>query len=177
MFCRNFLTLLRKASSPEGKKWGKKKKKTWLAPAGIMTLPVCLCPTEILLFMWTSGLFHLPHTNFSSVFRTNFRDFQMFKITSLPVDHVSLKRMSRNFQKEAHTGKLREQPERGWQTGSLDLPCQQGTVGTLQLEKMIQNCPLTPGDVINYTTLLQKSNQSFQCKCISQCCPGWLHSP
>lgn len=95
--------------------------------------------------MLTSHLYHLPHTNFSSVSRMDFRDFQMFNITTLLVDHVSLKRLCRNFQKEAEY--LGELPE--------------GTVHplfmhTMQTAWIIQlkdgpNFP-NPADVINYTT-------------------------
>lgn len=66
-----------------------------------------VCAPLGLPFTWTSGFYHLPHTNFSSVCRTHFRDFQMFKMTTPPVDHVSLKRMSRNSPKRLVTSTAR----------------------------------------------------------------------
>lgn len=76
----------------------------------------------------------------------------MFKITTPPVDHVSLKRMSRNFQKEAHTDDLRGPPEE--RADLLVAPTRQAAVpteGTSQPAKTAQNFPLTLVDVINYT--------------------------
>ena len=76
----------------------------------------------------------------------------MFKITNPPVDHVSLKRMSRNFQKEAHTDYLRGLPEE--RADLLVGPSRQAAVSTeetSQLAKMAPNSPLTLIDVINYT--------------------------
>lgn len=105
------------------------------------------CPILLLLLIWISGLYHLPHTNFSSIFRTDFR------WRGAPVDHVSLKRMSRNFQKEANTDYLGDLPE--WTTDSLFIRSMQTaipTVGIVQPEKMAQNVPLTPEDIVSYTT-------------------------
>lgn len=66
----------------------------------------------------------------------------MFKITSLPVDHVSLKRMSRNFQKETNTNYLGGLPE-GTADSLLTHTMQTAipTEGIVQLEKMVQNLP------------------------------------
>lgn len=97
--------------------------------------------------MLTLHLYHLPHTNFSSVSRMDFRDFQMFNITTLPVDHVSLKRLCRNFLKEANTEYLGELPE--GTTHPLFTHTMQ-TAWIIQLEDG-PNFP-NPADIINYTT-------------------------
>lgn len=89
----------------------------------------------------------------------------MFKITTLPGDHVPLKRMSKNFPKEAHTDYLRELPK--GTVDSLVGPTRQGAVpteGTLHLEKMVQNVPLTLGNVITDTTSALEAKPSIPMK-------------
>lgn len=78
------------------------------------------------------------HTlTFPLFFRTNVRDSQMFKIPTPPANHVSRNRMSRNFQKEAHTDYLRGLPE--GTAEPLIGPTRQAaapTIGAVQLPKV-----------------------------------------
>lgn len=62
----------------------------------------------------------------------------MFKITSLPVDHVPRKEMSRNFQRQTNTNYLGELPEETTDSlSSRTVRTAIPTVGMVQLEKMV----------------------------------------
>ena len=86
----------------------------------------------------------------------------MFTIPTPPASHVSRNRMSRNFQKEAHTDSLRRLPE--GTAEPLIGPTRQAaipTVGAVQLPKVTRNFPLILVDIVTYTVFAPETKPTI----------------
>lgn len=136
LLCKCCLIPLKEASHSEGGV------ELWLSPVGINGIANMVCAPLGYYFLCGHQAYTTCHTLSYPVCGQILEIFQMLKITSLPVDHVSLKRMTRNFQKETNTNHLGDLPE--GTADSLFMHTMQTAIpteGIVQLEKMVQSLP------------------------------------
>lgn len=111
----------------------------------------------------------IPHTNLSCVFRIIFRDFQMFKITSLLEDHVSPEIIFKLPPTYSITSKMRHAQDtlenscKGWLIVPSCVYIVQAaipTLGIIQLARIVHNLFLTLEKVTNNIISTPKAQQT-----------------